>query len=115
MSRTVVGIDIGIVNVGVCKWREGDSQPCHLEKSSFLLTADGRLYEYREQIAEELVENWVKDRWETVFKGADIVLIEKQLIKTLNSTERACVLIEGHLKMLFRREKEGPAYKVITP
>lgn len=118
-GRKVVGIDVGIVNLGMCKWEEGKQEPEHLSRSSLLLNKNGRVYTYKEQIAEELVENWLNDHWEEVFRGTSLVLIEKQMTSQnsgrLGERDRACIIIESLLKMALRREKGGPEYLVITP
>ena len=81
------------------------------------VTADGDVYHgFTEGIADELVENWVKDRWQ-IFKRMAVIIIEKQMMRpgSYHISDRACIVVETCLKMLFRREKCAPPFVVLSP
>lgn len=94
-----------------------------LERSTLLFTLTGKYYkEYSEAYAEELVYNWIGERWE-IFKRCKFVVIEKQRStqhswqRNRGTAERACVIIETCMKSFFRAHvtSGGPAYYVIAP
>lgn len=86
MVRLVCAIDVGIRNVGFSAWEvkkgaggewERVGTP-YVERSTFLVRKDGRLYEeYEEKRAEELVIGWVRDRWRRFFRRCKLVLVER--------------------------------------
>lgn len=130
----VIGIDIGIKNIGMCVFSRDPAvnNVVHWEASTLLETADGRVYkDYEEKYNHELVYNWVKDRWPKWFGQASLVVLEKQMIgahaqwhngerraavgKPITQKERACITIETALKCYLWREREngGPRFHVV--
>lgn len=82
----IIGIDPGIVNIGVCVLRI-DKPGVYIEKSSLLKNNE----EFSKSECDMLVWRWFKKRWNKYIKYAIIVFIEKQLIGN-------CVIVEICLK-----------------
>ncbi len=87
-------IDVGVNNVGSAIRVFGDdSFPEYIEKSSMLVTKDGRVYnEFKESLAPELAMNWIRDRWDLI-KGCEFVNIESQHAKQFTVNERRCLML----------------------
>ncbi len=98
----VCGIDVGPHNMGFAAGNAHnmDEVP-YLEWSMIIATKDGRKYKYEEAYVEQMVMNWVKDRWAAYFSKAIIVNIEKQMSNMSSQMERACIQIENALKTIF--------------
>lgn len=130
----VVGIDIGPKNMGLCYF-DGSrrSEPDYLpfmEHSTLYMTGEGYGYrKFEEGKCTEMVYKWIQDRWESIFKHCDLVVIEKQMEKQppkLTAEEkkkkkkifrpsyidRNCIMVEQNLKAFFHSQLAhgGPKY-----
>lgn len=123
----LIAIDVGIVNVGICvadytNVIKGLSKIPSFEflRRSLLETQDEKIYkEYEENIAVELVYNFLRGHWARYFGRAFLVLIEKQMSSpgVHAAKDRACVIIETSLKSFLYSEKAngGPNFYIISP
>lgn len=119
-KRYVIGIDVGMINMGMAVIDLNDSCSApYIEHSTILTRRNGLKYaKYEEGIADEMVYYWLQDRWNDFFSKAKLVVIEKQMMsKMVSISDRACIVIETVLKSLLRAYLafNGPHYVVIHP
>jgi hypothetical protein len=127
-KKWIAGIDIGFKNMGLCVWKDPtriNGYMPYIEWSSLLVNAKGEGYnEWEESKAFEMIYNWVDDRWESIFKHCDLVVVEKQMLPELPRSrnrhtkhEKSCHLIEHILSSVFRTYEAfgGPLCVVKAP
>lgn len=119
-KRYIIGIDVGMINMGMAVIDLADScSTPYIEHSTLMLRKNGLKYaKYEEGIAHEMVYYWLQDRWNDFFSKAKLVVIEKQMMtKMLSIPERACLIIETALKSFLWAylALNGPHSVVVSP
>jgi len=84
--QTILGVDPGLINCGVSRWRvyeNGTRQMMKAERISFLQNKAGTLhYEYKQMYLPQLVSLAVQER-EELFQGVDLAVIEGQMARRM--------------------------------